>query len=93
MSGKDFIDPPRGTVPTDGMATALTTSLIGVTVATAVAGLLVDRFRRHRGGAGQGDDVVSLGARPADQVLTDEAAASGEKDAHGPLLVMGCGDR
>lgn len=35
--------------PADGVATALTLSLIGVTVGTAGAGPLVDRFGRHRG--------------------------------------------
>ncbi|WP_225627451.1 MFS transporter [Streptomyces werraensis] len=46
---EDFIDPPRGMAPADGVATALTISLIGVTVGTAGAGPLVDRFGRHRG--------------------------------------------
>lgn len=46
---EDFIDPPRGVAPAEGVATALTISLIGVTAGTAVAGPLVDRFRRHRG--------------------------------------------
>lgn len=46
---QDFIDPPPGVAPADGVATALTISLVFVTAGTAGAGPLVDRFGRHRG--------------------------------------------
>ncbi|WP_411353384.1 MFS transporter [Amycolatopsis bartoniae] len=46
---QDFIDPPPGSTAADGVATALTISLVFVTVGTAVAGPLVDRYGRHRG--------------------------------------------
>lgn len=45
---QDFIEPPPGTKPADGVATALTISLVFLTVGTVCAGPLVDRFRRHR---------------------------------------------
>ncbi|MBB4684399.1 MFS transporter [Amycolatopsis jiangsuensis] len=46
---QDFIDPPPGVAPADGVATALTISLVFVTIGTAGAGPLVDRLGQHRG--------------------------------------------
>ena len=46
---QDFIDPPPGVAPADGVATALTISLVFVTIGTVIAGPLVDRYGRHRG--------------------------------------------
>ncbi|MFD6288574.1 MFS transporter [Streptomyces sp. NPDC060205] len=46
---QDFIAPPLGVTAAEGVATALTISLVFVTVGTACAGPLVDRFGRHRG--------------------------------------------
>lgn len=46
---QDFIAPPPGVTPADGVATSLTISLVFVTIGTAGAGPLVDRFGRHRG--------------------------------------------